>query len=182
MHLGGVENAKPPSFCPAPSRALRLLGSVPAVSLASAVCFAGNTVDAIWNTDAVGNWSTPGNWSSNPTFPNNNGGNTFNAFISSAGADVTLDLNVTIESLTLEAGRLTGDRMLTLNDSFNISGGTLDGSGTIAVAGAVQYHRRCPVRRLERQPRRRLRDNLDGRRDQLDRRRRRRDQQRWIVR
>jgi hypothetical protein len=80
---------------------LRLSGVIAAFGL---ICFAIGAADAAnftcsWN-DATANWTTVADWSNcNGTDPNNGGGNTYDATISTG--DPTLTTAITIRSVTI---------------------------------------------------------------------------------
>src|SRR5580658_4621948 len=114
---------------------------------------------AAWNTDAGGDWATASNWSTNPNYPNNGtpSGTDYAATIAATGSQfygVTIDSNITVDSLTLNSNKvqvtqssgtvdlgtanftsggyfLTGGSLnnTTINSSSNffIDGGTLNG-------------------------------------------------------
>jgi hypothetical protein len=94
----------------------------------------GLVINSTWN-GTVGNWSDATRWSSNPLFPNNGGGNTYNATIS-AGT-VTVDTPITIDALTFSGGTLTGTQNLSTQGVFNWAGGTLSGTGMLTANGGL---------------------------------------------
>jgi|HubBroStandDraft_6_1064221.scaffolds.fasta_scaffold06787_6 hypothetical protein len=85
--------------------------------------------NSAWN-GGTGDWSNPLNW--NDGVPNGN----YNALITPAGSSVTLDINATIDNLTLNTGDNLGigsGNTLT----FQASGGsTINNSGTITLASS----------------------------------------------
>lgn len=101
---------------------------------------------ATWTTPTSGNWTTMMVWDIAPSFPNNNGGNTFNAVVGVAGAayGVTLDQNITIENFTLTSADATllygGAFTLQLNQNLTTSGAVINGAnqgGQILVNGVT---------------------------------------------
>jgi hypothetical protein len=103
-------------------------------------------------TDASDNWTTVGDWSGcNSTFPNNGGGNTYNAMISTG--DPTLTTTITIGSVTITSpgvwsitgtgevtliGGVTNGGSLFVDVGPGDGGGSLTVGGTLANTGAVQ--------------------------------------------
>jgi len=102
--------------------------------------------DCSWASAASGLWNAAGNWGScNAAFPNNAGGDTFNAVINQTGADyvTTLNTSATIGTLTLDsanatlshtAGTLTAAAINLNNGTYHLAGGTIanaivDGTG-----------------------------------------------------
>ena len=102
-----------------------------AVLIAACLCpaLAFGQTNSTWN-GGTGNWSNALNW--NDGVPNGN----YNALITSAGSSVTLDINATIDNLTLNTGDNLGigsGNTLT----FQASGGsTINNSGTITLASS----------------------------------------------
>jgi hypothetical protein len=104
--------------------------------------------DIVWTNTAGGNWGTAANWS-----PNQVPGASDNAWITNNGSyTVIINANASVGSLT--AGAESGTQTLSLssgtftvnnaslldtNCSFAISGGTLSGSGTVAVNGLFTW-------------------------------------------
>src|ERR1700676_2683163 len=96
-------------------------------------------------TDGFGNWSSTTLWSIAGCSPdnNNNGTDTFAVTINTPGANVTLDVNATVDSLTLGSGaslNISAGKTLNLaNQPHGItdvmSGSTLTVAGTFT-AGA----------------------------------------------
>lgn len=103
-----------------PSYASRLL----AISLIALVPSFGLSADfsATW-LNGTGNWTDATQWTTNPHFPNNGNGVTYDATINNG--DVTLDTNITIQRLFLNGGSVGGSSELTLNDGLNLTGGSL---------------------------------------------------------
>jgi hypothetical protein len=98
----------------------------------------GATVVSTWN-GATSLWSST-NWANVPAsggYPNN--GNltipTYDAVVNSG--QVTLDLNVTIQKLTLAGGTLNVANTLVANELFTWNGGTLSGTGTLTARGGI---------------------------------------------
>ncbi len=81
---------------------------------------------------ATGEWSDVLQWDT-PGFPNN-GVDQYNAVVS--GGDVTVDLNVTINGLTVNGGTIRGPNGLTSNTVI-WTGGTMTGSGTTQATVAM---------------------------------------------
>jgi hypothetical protein len=79
---------------------------------------------AVWG-GGNGNWSDPLLWNTNPNYPNNTGGVTYDAVIS--GGSVTLDRDITIQRLFYNAGigTLRGASQLTLNEGMTWDGGQI---------------------------------------------------------
>src|SRR5208282_4040209 len=93
-----------------------LCAAAPVVEAANFTCS--------WN-DAAANWATVVDWSTcNSTFPNNVGGNTYDATISQGGP--TLTTAITIGNVTVNSGGTLG-----------LSGGTII-DATLAGAGTMQ--------------------------------------------
>lgn len=123
-----------------PSSALRLL----AVSLVALVPSFGLSADfsAIW-LNGSGNWSDATQWTTNPHFPNNESGVTYDATINDGA--ITLDSNITIQRLFLNGGTIDGVSALTINQSLDLTGGTLSGltlnlaTGSTSTIGANFY-------------------------------------------
>jgi hypothetical protein len=97
------------------------------------------TGPTIWNGGA-GNWSTGANW--NSALVPNNGASVYNVLIdnnSSSSAAVTLDINATVNKLTLAGGDVLNipvGRSLTINNGALING-EIGNSGTLALTGAA---------------------------------------------
>jgi fibronectin-binding autotransporter adhesin len=87
-----------------------------------------------WN-GSDGDWNNAAKWSTNPFFPNNgNGAASYDAVIG-AGA-VNLNTDVTIASLTLNGGTLSGSGNV-VTDKLRLNGGTLSTTGSLSAATAV---------------------------------------------
>ncbi|MGA2865165.1 MAG: hypothetical protein ABSF95_11870, partial [Verrucomicrobiota bacterium] len=104
--------------------------------------------DIAWTNTAGGNWSAPANWS-----PNQAPGPADNAYITNAGTyTVTVSADAGVNTLTL--GGPTGTQTLNLSGgtftlsgpgsgnaqaALTVSGGTLAGSGLLALAGPLNW-------------------------------------------
>jgi hypothetical protein len=115
--------------------ALAMIGLAPETQAANYSCN--------WNANANGSWLTSALWSScNGAFPNNGGGNTFDATIDINTGPFTVDLNspVSIGTLTISQNTLNNSSMLTTSDGVTLGyagtlrGGTYVGSGGTAVS------------------------------------------------
>jgi hypothetical protein len=93
-------------------------------------------VSAVWD-NFNGNWGDPFHWNTNPNYPNNTGGVTYDATIN--GGVITLDRNITIQRLFFNSsvngihgiyGSISGPFELTLNEGLIWTGGVI-GSTTI---------------------------------------------------
>jgi len=91
---------------------------------------------ATWN--GVGtSWTTATHWDitpAGPTFPNNNGVDTFDVTMAT-GAN-TFNVNLELDSLNFSATSLTGAQNLTINTGLTWSAGRFLGAGTTALAAA----------------------------------------------
>ncbi len=88
---------------------------------------------AIWD-GGNGNWDAPSHWSTNPNYPNNDSGVTYDATINHG--TVTLDRNITIQRLFLNGGSattLSGAFSLALNEGTTVTGANI-GPGTFNLA------------------------------------------------
>jgi hypothetical protein len=85
---------------------------------------------AIWD-DSNGNWGDPLHWSSNPNYPNNGGGFTYDATINSG--TVNLDRDIMIQRLFFNGGKITGASQLTLNEGLPWNSGTI----ALGTVGAI---------------------------------------------
>src|SRR3954470_17453630 len=91
----------------------------------------------------IGNWSDATKWSNVPVvvaFPNNgNFGKTYDAVVN-AGT-ITLDQDISIQSLTFNNATITGGNLLTLSGASTWSGGSMSGTGTtrIATGGTLSF-------------------------------------------
>ena len=92
------------------------------------------------NGAASGNWSNTASWSP-ATVPNNGGGNTYNVtLLNSPAVTITLDINPTIDTLTLDSGsELTTDAGTTLTTTGLTNGGVVNfaNGNTLTVNGAT---------------------------------------------
>src|ERR1700738_2800682 len=97
--------------------------------LAGILLIAGNSSGQTQvNSKATGNWGTTSSWSP-AVIPNNGGGNTYNVTIlNSPGMTITLDINPTINSLTVDQGSALS----------TISGKTLTANG-VTNAGRLNF-------------------------------------------
>ncbi len=119
------------------ARILVTLVSAVAVLAISAVPAAAANYLCSWN-GSTANWSATGDWTvCNGVYPNNGGGNTYDATIATSGSyAVTLSSPVTIGTLTLNNSNATllNSSTLTTTGGVNLQAGTLSG-GTYAVTG-----------------------------------------------
>ncbi len=97
-----------------------------------AMCFVALLPSAIFSADisatwlnGIGNWTDATQWNTNPNYPNNASGVTYDAIINTG--NVTLDQNITIEQLLLNGGKLDGSFDLTLNQGLAWTGGEISG-------------------------------------------------------
>ena len=81
---------------------------------------------ALW-LGGTGNWTDAGHWSIDPLYPQNDIGADSHYSATINGGTVTLDANITIDLLTLDAATLTGGANLTL----------LDGGGNVSVVSGA---------------------------------------------
>jgi hypothetical protein len=96
-------------------------------------------VSASW-VGGAGDWSDPAHWSTNPAFPNNDDGVTYDAVVNPITYfDVTLTQPVTIEKLSLARVNLVGNSDLTLNDALSWTSGALSGPAktTLNAGGTI---------------------------------------------
>ncbi len=93
------------------------------------------TFDCDWVT-GDGNWSDGGQWTTcNSTFPDNDGGTTYNANKDASGT-ATLTEAITIGELTFTVGTITGDFLLTVTGVASTwTGGGMSGTGTTQFDG-----------------------------------------------
>ena len=82
---------------------------------------------------SIGTWITAAKWSTNPVFPNNNSSSLYDVEIDAG--QVTLNVDVSINKLTVNGGTLTGSNNLTLNSG--VINGTYDLSGQTTVTSGV---------------------------------------------
>lgn len=85
-------------------------------------------VSATW-LGGDGNWGDATQWNTNPNYPNNGNGVTYDATINSGTA--ALDRDITIQRFFLNGGALTGSFDLTLKEGLTWTAGTLSSSGAI---------------------------------------------------
>jgi len=121
-----------------PGTALALFGVV-VVALAQVPHASAADFSAIWD-GGTGNWDDPLHWNTNPNYPNNSGGVTYDATINSG--TVTLDRNIAIQRLflngaTTSSAVLSGPFELTLNDGLSWSGGRIGLTTINLVAGSA---------------------------------------------
>jgi hypothetical protein len=87
---------------------------------------------AIWD-GGNGNWGDSLHWSTNPNYPNNTGGVTYDATIN--GGNATLDRNITIQTFFFnDLGVLNGAFALTIDEGFNWTKGGIGPSTTVNLA------------------------------------------------
>jgi hypothetical protein len=102
------------------------------VTLAQSTPASAADFSAIWD-GGNGNWDDPLHWNTNPNYPNNSGGVTYDATIN--GGNVTLDRDITIQQLIFNGGTLSGPSELTLEEGFHWNTGTI-GLATINLAAS----------------------------------------------
>jgi hypothetical protein len=98
------------------------------------------TVNSSWN-GGTGNWSASSDWTPNGV-PNNGGGNTYNVTIDSGGTDlVTLDMNATINSLTLGGSTGSSTLQTTSSESLNVTAGlTVNHTGMLNLSSGSIFN------------------------------------------
>lgn len=84
-------------------------------------------------------WTDAAHWSTTPVFPNNNGGNLYDAVIN--GGAVALNQNITIDRFLLGGGSLEGtpalmSYTLAVLEGMQWTGGSIRGSGFLALGNA----------------------------------------------
>lgn len=89
---------------------------------------------AIWD-GGNGNWDDPLHWSTNPNYPNNAGGMTYDATINNG--NVRLDRNITIQRLFFNNGTLSGPFELTLNEGITWTSSRIDFATINLAAGST---------------------------------------------
>jgi hypothetical protein len=97
-------------------------------------------IDATWNA-GVGAWEDPTQWSGvSSAYPNNDSTNTYSVSIGAGSATVSSD--ITIKSLSLSGGTLTGDGTLNVGNpgglpsaSLNWTAGRIEGAGILNSQG-----------------------------------------------
>ncbi|MEX0679632.1 MAG: autotransporter-associated beta strand repeat-containing protein [Pirellulales bacterium] len=87
-----------------------------------------------WN-GSTGDWNDATRWSTNPFYPNNGHGALEYDAVIGAGA-VNLNTDVTLASLSLNGGALSGSGNLATG-TLTLNGGTLSTTGTLSAATAV---------------------------------------------
>ena len=106
-----------------------LVLSLAVIALAPSSHSSAADFSAIWD-GGNGNWDDPLHWSTNPNYPNNGGGFTYNATINSGA--VTLDRDIMIQRLFLNNFKSTiygnGSSQLTLNEGSLTRPGCIFGS------------------------------------------------------
>lgn len=124
----------------------RRLGVVAAILVAGGaapIAASAQQVSSSWLSPASGNWTDPANWSSAPNYPNNGSPSpTYAATIAASGAPytVTLNNNVTLNSLTLNASDAMVHHKggtLSVIGTFDIANGTWQ-LGDLASGGIIQ--------------------------------------------
>jgi hypothetical protein len=113
-----------------------VIAVVAAILLCGTICAAAE-ITSTWN-GSFGNWSDATRWSPSSAFPNNGGGNTYNAIVNAA--TVALDQAITIQNLTLGGGTIYGANQLTLQGAASswtsgLMGGSGSGTTQIAAGG-----------------------------------------------
>src|SRR5207237_4202530 len=86
---------------------------------------------ATFSSSQTGNWSSASTWGG-AGVPGAGDTATVNG-----GHVVTLDTAVTVATLTLSGGQITGTQSLAVTTLFNWNGGVLSGGGTTTVAAAT---------------------------------------------
>jgi hypothetical protein len=89
---------------------------------------------AIWD-GGNGNWDDPLHWNTNPNYPNNGGGITYDATIHNG--NIALNSDITIERFFLNGGALNGLGQLNLNEGLTWMGGSISGSSGSSITLAV---------------------------------------------
>jgi hypothetical protein len=106
-------------------------------------------ITADWIAPVSGDWTNSGRWSSNPVYPNNVGGNSYDAVVDATGAAYTLSLStpITIDHLTLDSTSATiqqtdGGSLTLLNGLDLHAGSFLLANGSLTtpnLAGAGNF-------------------------------------------
>jgi hypothetical protein len=102
---------------------------------------------ANWINSVSANWTVAADWSTNPVFPQNNSpaGVTYQAVVAVAGGP-TINSNITIDGLTINAtgalvtqsaGVFTVGSLAVSKGTYRLSGGTLSGGSTGALASVT---------------------------------------------
>jgi len=81
---------------------------------------------ATFTPSQSGNWSSASTWGG-AGVPGSGDTATITSFT------VTLDVNATVATLTLNSGTITGTQSLTVTSALNWNGGTLSGAGTTTI-------------------------------------------------
>ena len=145
-HLLGIEQFQRTNFTlinKSFKSSVTMIASLLAIATA---CWTELTVAPVSAADQVStwdgttnNWSDAARWNTVPTaglFPNNgNGGFTYDAIINSG--NVTLDLDITIELLSLNGGTVGGTFNLTASGLSTWTGGTMTGLGETVADGGL---------------------------------------------
>jgi hypothetical protein len=76
---------------------------------------------AVWD-GGIGKWTDSGHWSTNPLFPSNGAGNTYQA--SMGGGSLALDRDIVVDGFSISGGTFIADHNLSLSTSFESTGGT----------------------------------------------------------
>jgi hypothetical protein len=140
------------------SRALKHLLAVAVVGIGgSAVPIAhAGSLTSTWLSETTDSWTNAARWSSNPNYPNNVAGTTYNAVIGAAGGtayQVNLASDITLNSLTVSSadatlnqtdGTFQGGTVNLNAGGYILNGGTLanttlnlDGGTFLAVTGSL---------------------------------------------
>jgi fibronectin-binding autotransporter adhesin len=111
------------------------------VTLAQVTRISAADFSAIWD-GGNGNWDDPLHWNTNPNYPNNSGGFTYDATIN-IGL-VSLDRDITIQRLVFNNGYLDGPFGITLNEGLDWGEGWFRnvhsinlGSGSVSTIGPL---------------------------------------------
>ena len=89
------------------------------------------TINSTYTGPIGGNWNNPANWSP-PTVPNNSGTDMFNVFVDSEYPGVTLDLDVSLSSLTLST---TTDFSAIISTDHNLTSAATSSAGNFPQGG-----------------------------------------------
>ena len=97
-------------------------------------------VEAVWSSSVGGYWDDGANWSSNPDYPNNDGGVTYNATIDLVADPyfVVLDTDVTVDNFTLDSSSATviqNAGTFSVLDEVNLLSGTYRIGGARILGG-----------------------------------------------
>jgi hypothetical protein len=140
-----VRTRSPDPRLPAALRTFRrghgtVRASSAALVLAAATATAHAThFTATWKPNTTGNWDNVANWNNTPVFPNNGGGNDFDAILNEPAGNCTLNVPITVTGWTLGAGTMSGNGIGSLGvvSAGTWSGGALVGAGTIVLNNAT---------------------------------------------